>query len=162
VGEFALGMAGAAWLARDAAGARRVLLGTRASLAGAALWLAGNGALYLGPVGWVGADLLIAAGLTLLVLNLAHRLARRRGRVYRSATWLGGWAYYLFLAHVAVGYGASQCVVLLGARSKLVLLPLVPAAVAATVGACRALRALDRSSLPARLARRLVPAAGNR
>jgi peptidoglycan/LPS O-acetylase OafA/YrhL len=128
--------------------------GGRAAAAGAAAWLAGNVSLQW-RAGWVVADLLIAGGLTVLVLAAAARLAPRRGRTWRLGTWLGAWAYYLFLAHLLVGYVVAQAIAL-APPSSLVLVPAVPAAVGGLVLACRALRALDRSALPARVGRALV------
>jgi peptidoglycan/LPS O-acetylase OafA/YrhL len=154
IGEFALGMAAAVRLARVGPAAERALLGRRAAAAGAAAWLAGNAALQW-RAGWVVADLLIAGGLTVLVLAAAARLAPRRGRTWRLGTWLGAWAYYLFLAHLLVGYVVAQAIAL-APPSSLVLVPAVPAAVGGLVLACRALRALDRSALPARVGRALV------
>lgn len=158
LGEFALGMAAAALAARRGDAVTRWTTGLHGVAVGATLWLAGNALLYAGPIGWIAADLLVAAGLTMLVLALAHRLAHRRGRIWRFGTWLGVWSYYVFLVHVAVGYAASQIVLLVQPRSPLVLVALVPFVVVGIVLACRALRALDASSAGERLGRWLVPA----
>lgn len=106
VAEFALGMV-AAWAVQRYGDAEGALRRGRSLLAGLALWCGGNALIYAGRWGWVLADLLIAAGLTLTLLALASHL-RPRQRTLRIFTKLGRWAYPLFLVHLLVGYAASQ------------------------------------------------------
>lgn len=143
LGEFALGVAAGLLVQRHpeamAASVRQPLT----AAAGAALWLGGASLLYAGPAGWIAADLLLAAGLTILALAAASRARQATPGLFRRVSWLGGWSYYLFLAHVLVGSTAALAAARLGLASLPAYLALAAATVVGTVLACRGLRRLD-------------------
>lgn len=59
---------------------------TRAVLAGVALWLGGNALLLIGRWSWVFADLLIAAGLVLWLINLAKFVLDLLPRLFKKVS----------------------------------------------------------------------------
>jgi len=147
VGEFALGIA-AAFTVRDRPTLAVWLLGWRGILSSLAAWAIGSALVYRGPVAWIGADLLIAAGLTGLTLALAKRAATRAPRIFALVSRLGVWSLYLFLVHLLAGYVTARLYAILRPTSPLAIIALFAGAIVLTVVGCRLLRALDRSLGP--------------
>ncbi|NJR57489.1 MAG: acyltransferase [Cyanobacteria bacterium CRU_2_1] len=99
LGEFVLGMVVAFGLIQNHQRMNRLLLNPYMGLVGLLIWLSGQALLYVGLWGWVFADFVIAAGLTLWTLNLAYLLQKAVPSLFRAITFLGIWSYYIYLVH---------------------------------------------------------------
>jgi peptidoglycan/LPS O-acetylase OafA/YrhL len=142
LGEFVLGMAvGLAW-ARQPERVARVASRASSLALGAGLWLAGSGLAYF-RTAWAVADLLIAAGLTMVVATVCGFMLPALPRARRWLEWLGGWSYDLFLLHVLVGTAAATVAARLAISTLPGFLVLGLGTVVALVGSCRLLRAID-------------------
>ena len=144
LGEFAAGvLAGVLW-SRDPERGARVLSHPITLISGATLWLSGS-LLSQYRAGWVASDLLIAVGLTPMLLHLLMRMQAVAARTIRGLAWLGGWSYYLFLTHVLVATAVGGAVMSLGAGRVATIVGALGLLVVGTIVSCRGLRAVDAS-----------------
>jgi peptidoglycan/LPS O-acetylase OafA/YrhL len=97
--EFALGMVAAVALVRSPHCLHRWVIHPISGVAGLLVWGLGNWLLYQGFVGWLFADMAIALGLTLSVLNLARVLQNTLPAMFKLISFLGDFSYYVFLVH---------------------------------------------------------------
>lgn len=100
LGEFVLGMASAAVLTRYPAAFERAVFSIGGVLWGTAAWLAGIVCMAAARWTWAVADILIAAGFTLVLIRFSEVLSRRAHRLFRALAGAGRSGYYLFLAHM--------------------------------------------------------------
>ncbi len=153
VGEFVLGMVGAFALRKNSAKFERLLLSRWSALGGVALWLCGNALLYVGRWAWIFADILIAAGLIVWLVNLAKLVQSFIPKLFRGVSRLGVWSYYIFLTHLLFGYAHANLYTLWAGSVPLVVLMLALTLVA-IIAASWLLLCFDRSSLPKLIFRR--------
>ncbi|CAN5867612.1 hypothetical protein BH18ACI4_BH18ACI4_12270 [soil metagenome] len=147
VGEFELGMVAAFALQWNSAKFKLLLLSRWATFVGVVLWLGGNAMLLVGRWSWVFADLFIAAGLVLWLINLAKLAQGVFPRVFKKMSRLGEWSYYVFLTHLLFGYAHANLYVLWAGSLVMVMLMLLLTLVAIIASSWLLLR-LDCSGLP--------------
>ena len=147
IGEFALGMIGAFAMQQNTEKFKRLLLSRWATLVGLVLWLGGSALLIVGRWSWAFADLLIAAGLVLWLINLARLVQDVFPRLFKKMSSLGVWSYYLFLTHLLFGYAHANLYVLWAGSKVMVVLMLLVTLVAMIASSWLLMR-LDRSGLP--------------
>lgn len=147
IGEFALGMIGAFAMQQNTEKFKRLLLSRWATLVGLVLWLGGSALLIVGRWSWAFADLLIAAGLVLWLINLARLVQDVFPRLFKKMSSLGVWSYYLFLTHLLFGYAHANLYVL-WAGSKVIVVLMLLLTLVAMIASSWLLMRLDRSGLP--------------
>ena len=147
IGEFAMGMIAAFALQQNSEKFKRLLFSRWATLVGLVLWLGGSALLIVGQWTWPFADLLIAAGLVLWLINLARLVQDVFPRLFKRMSSLGVWSYYLFLTHLLFGYAHANLYVL-WAGSKVMVVLMLLLTLFAMIASSWLLMRLDRSELP--------------
>jgi peptidoglycan/LPS O-acetylase OafA/YrhL len=97
--EFTLGVLAGCTYARHPQPTRRIVLNRYSGLFGLAVWICGQGLLYVGLWGWVFSDFVIAFGLILWMINLAVWVQQRHLRLFQMLSNIGIWSYYIYLIH---------------------------------------------------------------
>jgi peptidoglycan/LPS O-acetylase OafA/YrhL len=102
--EFVFGMVAAVACNRDSQKFKSLAFTYQSAITGVVIWLVGSGLIYAGCWGWIFADLLIAIGLSLAVVNLAVIIQLLLPNLFLGIEQLGKWSYYIFLTHLVFMY----------------------------------------------------------
>lgn len=99
IAEFTLGMLGAKILVQNSQKFHDTFINYRLGLVGVFIWIAGYTLVFTRLWTWIFADLIIAIGIVLAVVNLAWIFQNRFTFLFIKLGQIGAYSYYIFLTH---------------------------------------------------------------
>jgi peptidoglycan/LPS O-acetylase OafA/YrhL len=99
IAEFTLGIFAAFSFVENRQRVNKFIFSAHTGIIGLVIWLAGQLLIYVGLWGWIFSDFVIAFGLILWSLNLAHFCQKSLGYIFQCMTTIGIWSYYIYLTH---------------------------------------------------------------